>query len=433
MYSESVRQMKIFLSHSSKDKGFVKKISKALESQGYQTWLDEDDILIGDDITHEIGNALTECDVVLVFLSRYSVQSRWVNREWQLKFFDQINKGHVYILPLLIEECSIPQLLRDKKYADFTKNESYETSLSLILQTLRSIEMTNEVSLKEKSNDGNIFLHTRELLDELEDEVIILPILGTIPIVDTLKKIRRSGKLVRLESFEKPKIKIRSIYDHTLSVAHLADCLLPVIKSGILIEKRTELARIIAFHEFNETILGDIPSYTNLKEKHRTSTANLAEQTLRSVLPEKRERIANELIWMFLSEKQRVSLGAVLEDLAQTQSNLTIFFKVLDKIDAIISVWRYLHYYRGKIEDIDEFLKRLKDFFEYPDVIGYISTTQYNDQVSDLIAVLQNRNYAKQYYMDSNFLFSNRSICKLSSEIVKKIIEDCPLFMDEEI
>jgi len=422
--------MKIFLSHTSTDKPFVRKIEKALTSQGYSTWFDEKDIPIGESILKEIGNALQKCDVVLVFLSKESVESRWVNEEWRIKFFDYVNKGQVYILPMLIEECDIPQLLKDKKYADFTENESYESSLSLLLKRLKQIELD-----KYTSNDTNknvsIYEHTKELLSELEDEEIILPIFGSIHIVDTLKKIQRSGKLVRLESFSnKLKIKIRSIYDHTLSVAHFADYLLPEVNVGITEKEHTELARIIAFHEFNEVILGDIPSYTNLREKQRTSTLNHAERTLRLVDPKEREYIANKFIWMFLSEKQKLSLDAVLSHLSQTQSCLTIFFKILDKIDPIISVWRYLNYYRGKIENIDEFLKRLKDFFEYPDVKTSIINTQFNDYLSEFVKVLQNRNYAKQYYESSDFIDFKSDLFGFSSDVIKNIIESCPLFSD---
>lgn len=432
MTSNSI-MMKVFLSHSSKDKKFVKKISEALISQGYHTWYDDNEILIGDSITTKIDKGLRESDVVLVFLSKNSVESNWFNEEWRAKFFRQVNDGGVYILPLIIEECEIPDLLLDKKYADFTNEDSYETSLSNLLRTLSIINLRNNENAIEKTcKIESVFEHTKELLDELEEEVIILPILGVIPIVNTLKKIKRSGKLVRLESYDKPSIKIRSIYDHTLSVAHLADCLLPIVNCGITIEKRTELANMIAFHEFNETILGDIPSFTNLRERNRNSTTNPAEQILRTVPPQKRERIANELIWMFLSEKQRQSLEAVLQNLDQTQSNLTTFFKMLDKIDPIISIWRYLDYYRGKIGDIDAFLKRLRDFFEYPDVRQYISSTQFGDRFSDLIATLQNRSYAKQYYLDSNFLHKNSNLFRFSPDIIKKIIEGCPLFIDDD-
>jgi 5'-deoxynucleotidase YfbR-like HD superfamily hydrolase len=432
--------MKIFLSHSSEDKTFVRKMSDILKSQGYETWLDEERIQIGKSISNEIGEALAKSDVVLVFLSKSSVQSNWVHQEWELSFFEQVNRGKVYVLPLLIEECTIPPLLRDKKYADFTNNESYETSLANLLRTLKQIDINieeskNSNSRKRINEDGSIFEHTKEILKELENQEIILPTMGSIHIVDTLKKIKRSGKLVRLERFDnKPKIKIRNIYDHTLSVAHLADHLLPVAETGIVKNKYTELARTIAFHEFNETILGDIPSYTDLNENRRASTANPAERILRTITPEDRERIANEFIWMFLTEKQKQSFESVLSNLSQKQSNqssLASFFKIIDKIDAIIAIWRYLHFYRGKINKISEFLKVVRNFFEYPELE---KCARHNKVFSELLSVFQNRDYAKRYYENSDFLDSEiEGLNKISPSLIKKIIEDCPLFFDNTL
>jgi len=430
--------MKIFLSHSSKDKLFVRKISNILKSQGYETWLDEDEILMGKPILDSIWKALEKCDIVLVFLSKNSIQSNWVHHEWEWKFFEQVSKGKIYVLPLLIEECTIPALLRDRKYADFTNSESYETNLANLLRSLKQIEIdikesNDNNSTKWTNENGSIFELTKEILNELKEEKVVLPTMGSIPIVITLKKIKRSGKLVRLGRFNnKPKIKIRNLYDHTLSVAHLADSLLPIVEMGIVKGKYTELARIIAFHEFNEIILGDIPSYTNLNEKRRVSTANPAEQILRTIPPEEREGIANKVIWMFLNEKQKQSFDSVLSNLSQKQSNLTIFFNMIDKIDAIIAIWRYLHFYRGKINEISLFLKTVRDFFEYPALEKY---AQYNEVFLELISVLQNRDYARGYYENSDFFDSeiDGGLDKVSPSLIKKIIEDCPLFMDNTL
>jgi 5'-deoxynucleotidase YfbR-like HD superfamily hydrolase len=400
-----------------------------LKSQGYETWVDSENILLGESITDKIGEALEKCDIVLVFLSENSVRSNWVNSEWRSKFFEQVNKGEVYVLPLLIENCDIPKLLQDKKYADFTNNESYETSLSLLLKTLKQIEIKyNDDTSKLRSENVSVLQYTEEILSELEDQKIMLPNSAPIYIVETLKKIKRSGKLARLSNFNNnPEIKIRSIYDHTLSVAHLADCLLPVVKNGVNNKKYAELARIIAFHEFNETILGDIPSYSDLTEKRRNSTANPAEQLLRTVPPEERERIANDFIKMFLTEKHKLAFELVLTNLSQKQSNLTMFFTTIDKVDAIIAIWRYLHHYRGKIRDIDSFLRKVRDFFEYPDLQKY---AQYDDIISELISVLQDRDYAKKYYKNTDFFHSKSNLCKIPPDLIKNIIEGCQLFND---
>ncbi|WP_259461679.1 toll/interleukin-1 receptor domain-containing protein [Enterobacter sp. R1(2018)] len=90
-----------------------------LEAQGYIPWLDEWDIRVGESIPERISSGLQEADFILVILSSNSVGSKWVEREWQTKYWSEIEKGKIVVLPLLLQECVIPELLRTKKYADF--------------------------------------------------------------------------------------------------------------------------------------------------------------------------------------------------------------------------------------------------------------------------------------------------------------------------
>ncbi len=185
---------------------------------------------------------------------------------------------------------------------------------------------------------------------------------------------------------------------------------------------------MIAFHELNEVILGDIPSYTELSNRKRTVSRIYAEDRLRTVDPSKRERIANDLIWMFLSEKQRKSMEKVNSYLRKKQSNVYIVFKCLDKINPIIATWRYLHVYRGRLgENADEFLKKMKDFFENPDVRSFIKDNKVDSRLHDLVASLQIRRNAKAYYEDPAYLQSLSPSLGISAKNVKNAIEGIPL------
>jgi hypothetical protein len=125
---------KVFISHSSKDKNFARKLATDLQDRGYSPWLDEWKILAGQSIPQEISSALRDSDFVLVLLSVNSVNSHWVEREWQEKYWDEVNSRKIKVIPVLLEECEIPHLLRTKKYADFTNH--YSVGLEEILLTL---------------------------------------------------------------------------------------------------------------------------------------------------------------------------------------------------------------------------------------------------------------------------------------------------------
>ncbi|PPQ47382.1 toll/interleukin-1 receptor domain-containing protein [Paenibacillus peoriae] len=110
---------KVFISHSSKDKTIARLIATDLAEAGHNPWLDEWRIKVGESIPRSISIALKESEYVLVILSKNSVESRWVQEEWYSKYWDEIEAGMVKVVPILIEDCQIPELLKTKKYADF--------------------------------------------------------------------------------------------------------------------------------------------------------------------------------------------------------------------------------------------------------------------------------------------------------------------------
>jgi hypothetical protein len=112
---------KIFLSHSSVDKTFITKLAVDLRHLGHDIWLDEWDILVGDSIPRKIAAGLSECVFVAVALSKASVASHWVENEWHSKYWDEVNSKMISVLPILIDDCEVPVLLKTKKYVDFRR------------------------------------------------------------------------------------------------------------------------------------------------------------------------------------------------------------------------------------------------------------------------------------------------------------------------
>jgi hypothetical protein len=110
----------LFLSHSSKDKPTVRTLASHLIDAGFPTWLDEWKIRIGECIATGIEDGLTECRFVIVALSPQAVSSGWVDREWKAKYWQEVEEERVRILPVLIEKCEVPMLLRTKRYADLS-------------------------------------------------------------------------------------------------------------------------------------------------------------------------------------------------------------------------------------------------------------------------------------------------------------------------
>jgi hypothetical protein len=117
-------------------------LAEDLKRSGLDIWLDEWEIQVGDRITQKIEEGLNKANYLAVWLTRAGVESGWVQREWQSQYATEISSGRKIILPLLAEECNIPRLLGDVRFADFRTNyyEGVRNLLKVVgLQNWRNI------------------------------------------------------------------------------------------------------------------------------------------------------------------------------------------------------------------------------------------------------------------------------------------------------
>ena len=113
----------VFLSHSSKDKPFVRELAAFLrQDPPMEVWLDEGEILPGQNIVDKIRQGL-DSNFIILILSPDSVDSHWVQEEWTDAFWEQTNNQQTKLLPVLYLDCTIPRLLRDKYYIDLRNNQ----------------------------------------------------------------------------------------------------------------------------------------------------------------------------------------------------------------------------------------------------------------------------------------------------------------------
>lgn len=125
---------RVFLSHSSKDKAFVRRLAQDLRDLGHQPWFDEWEIRVGACIVTEVQKGLAEAHYVVLVLTPEAVASGWVDGEWKNAYWSEISNRRVLVLPILLRSCELPPLLRNKMYADFTGR--YELGLARLTQAI---------------------------------------------------------------------------------------------------------------------------------------------------------------------------------------------------------------------------------------------------------------------------------------------------------
>ena len=109
-----------FISHSRHDSEVAIRLANELEQADFSVWLDKREVLVGHNIVERVDLGIAESRFMIVLHSTSSIESEWVKREWTAAYITEIESKDVVILPVLLEPCEIPPVLRTKRYADLT-------------------------------------------------------------------------------------------------------------------------------------------------------------------------------------------------------------------------------------------------------------------------------------------------------------------------
>jgi len=123
------RRIRVFLCHSSGDKLAVRQLYQRLKACNLDPWLDEENLLPGQDWEEEIRKAVQEADVVIVCLSRGSIsKTGFVQKEikFALNVAEEKPEGVIFIIPLLLEECTIPERLSRWQAVKYFEQDGFD-------------------------------------------------------------------------------------------------------------------------------------------------------------------------------------------------------------------------------------------------------------------------------------------------------------------
>jgi formylglycine-generating enzyme required for sulfatase activity len=173
-----MRPLRVFLCHASQDKPAVWKLHRYLKQRGVQPWLDQADLLPGQNWEVEIPKALFASDVILVCISKNSVNKEgYVQKEIVFALDKAMEKpeGTIFIIPIKLEECEVPRRLGMYQWVDYYRTDGRKRLLMGLNK--RATELGDEVMpvLVEDSKQKTSRSQASKPEKKQEEQVGLLP------------------------------------------------------------------------------------------------------------------------------------------------------------------------------------------------------------------------------------------------------------------
>jgi hypothetical protein len=129
----------VFISYVREDYQLVKTICNDIKKAGFKIWLDEDELLVGQNWKIAIDKAIRNSLFFLLFLSSNSVKKNYFQRELTIAFdvIDTLPLNQIFIIPVYLE----PREIFNAKLRDIqgiNLYDSYEKGLKQILHVFYS-------------------------------------------------------------------------------------------------------------------------------------------------------------------------------------------------------------------------------------------------------------------------------------------------------
>ncbi len=205
--SKVYKETKIFLAHASEDKDAIHQLYVRLKSHGFRPWLDEIDLIPGQNWQLEIPKAIQNCDIFIACLTKRAIAKEgYVQKEFRmaLNAYAQKPPGSIYLMPVKLDDCNIPEIqlpqlgvdLRDIQWLDLWKEGGFE----------RLVDAINQSTSSKKASHSMIAVKPKFVTDRIAGNQLgftVINPLKSLPIRITDIKITSSNVIVYTAVAEK--------------------------------------------------------------------------------------------------------------------------------------------------------------------------------------------------------------------------------------
>lgn len=145
-----------FIGHSSKDQEFAERLQADLRAKHVRCWYAPEDLKIGDHLRSSFDEAIYVHDKLLVVLSEHSVESAWVEKEFETACEKERQQKRTVLFPIRIDdsvmktkEAWAADIRRTRHIGDFRDwkdHDSYKRAFDRLLRDLKADEKPQAVS-----------------------------------------------------------------------------------------------------------------------------------------------------------------------------------------------------------------------------------------------------------------------------------------------
>ncbi len=131
---------KIFLCYAKEDQPQVETLYQKLRDAGFAPWMDKVDLVGGEEWRPAIQKAIREAHFFVACVSKYWIptnpqdRKRFFRREIQtaLDVLPELAQGDIYVIPIRLEECEVPDNLSLFQWIDYFQNDGWDRLLKSI-------------------------------------------------------------------------------------------------------------------------------------------------------------------------------------------------------------------------------------------------------------------------------------------------------------
>jgi len=133
--TKSKQHKHVFLVYAHSDKNAVRRLYHRITRDGIKAWLDEKELLPGQNWKYEIRQAILRSDIVIVCLSgQFNKQGGFRHEELKiaLEKGKSFPEDEIFLIPARLEKCDLPEHLRPWQCVDLFESDGYKKLLKTL-------------------------------------------------------------------------------------------------------------------------------------------------------------------------------------------------------------------------------------------------------------------------------------------------------------